>query len=156
VDGAGRWLYVAETFGRRVRRFPIRSAGALGPPETVLSFDSAFFPDGLGFDEAGGLWVTSVVSNRLLRLHDDRLQIVLEDINPEFVRTVDNAFALGTMSAEHLGTIPRTTLGQLTSVGFGGADGRSVYLGTLHGSVLYRFRTTVAGADVPYWTYPAL
>jgi sugar lactone lactonase YvrE len=155
TDASGKWLYVAETFGRRIRRFPIPSRGALGPPETVFSLDTGFFPDGMAFDAAGGLWVTSLVTNRLLLLYDDRLQTVLEDVNPEFARTVDDAFAAGVMVAEHLGPIPGTTLGQLTSVGFGGADGKSVFLGTLHGSAIYRFRTTVVGGDVPYWTYPA-
>ena len=155
IDRAGQSLWVAETFGRRIRRFSIRPDGALGSPESVLSLDAGFFPDGLALDAAGGLWVTSLVSNRLLRLHDDRLQTVIEDVNDEFVQAADHAFAAGAMVAEHLGPIPRTTLGQLTSVGFGGADGRTVYLGTLHSDAVYRFRTTVAGADVPYWTYRA-
>lgn len=155
LDTTEHWLYVAETFGRRIRRFPIGSRGVLGTPEMVLSIDTEFFPDGLALDEAGGLWVTSLVTNRLLRLHDDRVQTVLEDVNPEFVRSVDEAFAAGSMAAEHLGRIPGTLLQQLTSVGFGGRDGKSVYLGTLHGSSLYRFRTTVAGAGEAYWRYRA-
>jgi sugar lactone lactonase YvrE len=146
LDTASRWLYVVETFGRRIRRFPIKSDGGLGAPEGVLALDCGFFPDGLTFDQAGGLWTTSLVSNRLLRLHDDELQTVLEDVNPEFVQAAEQAFVSDAMAAEHLGPIPGTTLQQLTSVGFGGADGKSVYLGTLHGSSVYRFRTTVAGA----------
>ena len=43
---------------------------------------------------------------------------------------------------------------QLTSVAFGGTDRRTVYLGTLHGSCLYRFRADVAGAIQPHWGYP--
>jgi sugar lactone lactonase YvrE len=155
LDASGNWLYVVETFGRRIRRFAIKSDGSLGTTETVLTLDTEFFPDGLAFDEAGGLWVTSLVTNRLLRLHGDRLQTVLEDINFDFVRTAEQAFVSDVLAAEHLGRIPGTTLQQLTSVGFGGHDGTSVYLGTLHGSSVYRFRTTVAGAHVPYWTYPA-
>jgi sugar lactone lactonase YvrE len=155
LDADGQALWVAETFGRRIRRFPVHPSGVLGAPEIVLAIDREWFPDGLAFDAEGGLWVTSLISNRLLRLHDDRLQTVLEDVNPDFVLSVDRAFAAGEMIAQHLGPVPGTTLGQLTSVGFGGPDAKTVYLGTLHGSALYRFRTTVAGADMPYWTYPA-
>jgi sugar lactone lactonase YvrE len=155
VDPSGNSLCVVETFGRRIRRFEVKSDGSLGTGETVLSLDTEFFPDGLAFDEAGGLWVTSLVTNRLLRLHDDRLQTVLEDVNRDFVRTVEQAFVSNLLAAEHLGRIPGTTLQQLTSIGFGGRDGKSVYLGTLHGSSVYGFRTTVAGANVPYWSYPA-
>jgi sugar lactone lactonase YvrE len=113
-----------------------------------------FFPDGFAFDEEGGLWVTSLVSNRLLRFHDDRLETILEDVNTEFVEGVEQAFASRTMTAEHLGRIPRTLLQQLTSLAFGGPDRGTVYLGTLHGSCLYRFRASIAGARLPHWTYP--
>jgi hypothetical protein len=49
------------------------------------------------------------------------------------------------MTAGHLGPIPDATLQQLTSVAFGGAGGRSVHLGTLHGTAVYRFRAGVRG-----------
>ena len=58
------------------------------------------------------------------------------------------------MAAEHLGRIPDTLIQQLTSVAFGGPDRRTVYLGTLHGSCVYRFRGDVAGAIQPHWAYP--
>ena len=153
-DPAGHWLYVVETFGRRVRRFPIRPGATLGPAETVVSFGHGVFPDGFAFDDEGGLWVTSLVSNRLIRIHDDRLETVLEDVNHDFVQRVEDAFRSHAMAAEHLGKIPGTLLQQLTSVAFGGPDRRTVYLGSLHGSSLYRFRTSVAGAPVPWWTFP--
>jgi len=152
-DPSGKWLYVVETFGRRLRRFPIRPDSALGTPETVISLADGFFPDGFTFDEEGGLWITSLVSNRLIRFHDDRVETVLEDVNAEFVQRVEAAFAAHRMIREHLGPIPDTRLQQLTSVAFGGADRRTVYLGTLHGSAVYRFRAGVAGAPVPYWDF---
>jgi sugar lactone lactonase YvrE len=151
-DPEGQWLYVIETFGRTVRRFPIRPQATLGAVETVFSMEDGFFPDGFAFDEDGGLWVTSLVSNRLLRFHDDRLETILDDVNPDFVKRVEQAFASRSMTAEHLGRIPGTMLQQLTSLAFGGPDRRIVYLGTLHGSCLYRFRTTVSGARLPHWT----
>jgi sugar lactone lactonase YvrE len=150
-DPEGHWLYVIETFGRTVRRFPLRPHATLGAAETVFSLADGFFPDGFAFDEDGGLWVTSLVSNRLLRFHDDRVETILEDVNPDFVTRVEQAFASRSMTAEHLGRIPGTTLQQLTSLAFGGPDRRTVYLGTLHGSCLYRFRATVAGARLPHW-----
>jgi sugar lactone lactonase YvrE len=110
-----------------------------------------FFPDGFAFDEEGGLWVTSLVSNRLVRFHNDRLETILEDVNPDFVERVEHAFASRSMAAEHLGRIPGTFLQQVTSLAFGGADRRTVYLGSLHASCLYRFRASVSGAVVPHW-----
>ena len=152
-DPSGQWLYVVETFGRRVRRFPIGPGASLGSPETVLSPSHGFFPDGFTFDEEGGLWVTSLVSNRLVRFHRDRLETILEDVNPDFVQRVEDAFAARTMAAEHLGKIPGTLLQQLTSVAFGGPDRRTVYLGSLHGTSVYRFRGDVAGAHEAHWDF---
>ncbi|MEO7272908.1 MAG: SMP-30/gluconolactonase/LRE family protein [Vicinamibacterales bacterium] len=154
-DPSGEWLYVVETFGRRVSRCVIGAGGVLGPPETVFAIERGFFPDGIAFDEEGGLWVTSLVSNRLVRFHREQIATVLEDVNDGFVADVEQAFASRTMSAEHLGRIPDTLLQQLTSVAFGGPDRRTVYLGTLHASCLYRFRTDVAGAVLPHWDFPA-
>ena len=153
-DPTGRWLYVVETFGRLMSRFPIRAgATALGAAETVFAMDRGFFPDGFAFDEEGGVWVTSLVSNRLVRFHQDRLTTILEDANDDFVEWVERAYAARTMSAEHLGRIPGTLLQQVTSLAFGGPDRRTVYLGSLHASCLYRFRARVSGAQLPHWDY---
>ena len=86
-------------------RFERREHSA--PLKRCSPWAEGFFPDGFAFDEEGGLWVTSLVSNRLLRFHDDRMEIVLEDVNTDFVDRVEQAFASRTMAAEHLGRIPR-------------------------------------------------
>ena len=109
-----------------------------------------FFPDGFAFDEEGGLWVTSLVSNRLVRFHDDRIETVLEDANTDFIDRVEQAFASCTMAAEHLGN-SRNVAAATHQRGIRGAGRRTVYFGSLHGSCLYRFRTTVTGAVPPHW-----
>jgi len=145
-DPPGEWLYVVETFGRRLTRFPLASDGTPGARETVVTLGHGCFPDGFAFDAAGGIWITSLVSNRLLRIHGGTIETVLEDINQDYLEAVERAFAAGEMRQDHLGPIPGTTLQQLTSVAFGGPDGRSVFLGSLHGRSVYRFRTAVTGA----------
>jgi sugar lactone lactonase YvrE len=155
VDPSRQWLYVVETFGRRVRRFPIRRGAALGRPEVVYAEDAAFFPDGFTFDDRGGLWITSLITNRLLQLEGNHRQVVLEDVNERFARAADEAFATGSMRPEHLGPIPGTTLQQLTSVAFGGPDHKTVSLGTLHGSTIYQFRSEVPGARMSHWQFQA-
>ena len=145
-DPSGQWLYAVETFGRRLVRFPLARDGGLGVRETVCTLGHGCFPDGFAFDAAGGIWVTSLVSNRLLRVHGGTIETVLEDVNQDHVDVVERAFAAGEMRQDHLGPIPGTTVQHLTSVAFGGPDGRSVFLGSLHGRSVYRFRTAVAGA----------
>lgn len=152
-DPSGKWLYVVETFGRRVSRCAIGARGVMGTRETAVSMERGFFPDGMAFDDEGGLWVTSLVSNRLVRCHGGGVETILEDVNERFVAEVEGAFLSRTMTAEHLGRIPETRLQQLTSVAFGGPGRRTVYLGTLHGSCVYRFRTEVRGAILPHWEF---
>ncbi len=145
-DPSGKWLYVVETFGRRLVRFRLADDGGLGARETIVTFGHGSFPDGFAFDAAGGIWITSLVSNRLVRVLGSAIEIVLEDCNDEYVEGVERAFAAGEMRQDHLGLIPGTTLQQLSSVAFGGPDRRTVFLGSLHARCVYRFRAAVAGA----------
>lgn len=154
-DPTGRWLYVVETFARRVVRFPIESGGDLGPSEPFAQFGEGTFPDGFAFDSEGAIWVTSLVSNRLLRCRPEGgIEVILEDTNPAFVHEAEEAFREGRMNAGHLAPIPGTRLQQLTSVAFTGADLRTVALGSLHGRCIYRFRSEVAGAPPPHLDFP--
>ncbi len=138
-DPSGTWLYVVETFGRRLTRFRIGARGDLSAPEVVVSLGSGNYPDGLAFDRAGRIWVTSLVSNRLLRVSAAGIETVLADENRDFIAAVDRAFEAGAMREDHLGRIPGTRLQQLTSVAFG-IDETEVYLGTLHGDCVFRAR----------------
>jgi sugar lactone lactonase YvrE len=147
TDPANTSLYVVETFGRRLTRFRIGTDGTLHDRGTAVTLGHGCFPDGFEFDAAGGIWITSLISNRVLRAQDGVVETILEDANPEYVEGVERAFARKEMWREHLGPIPATTLQQVTSVAFGGPDRRSVYLGSLHASCLYRFTADVAGAE---------
>jgi sugar lactone lactonase YvrE len=139
-DSTGTWLYVVETFGRRLTRFRIAADGSLFDRAPVVTLGHGSFPDGFAVDDSGAIWLTTLISNRLLCIRDGIVTTVLEDVNEEFVETVERAFAGRQMRPEHLGPIPGTTIQQLTSVAFGGADRRTVYLGSLHGTCIYRFR----------------
>jgi sugar lactone lactonase YvrE len=143
-DPGGTWLYVVETFGRRLTRFRIGTDGDLSAREVVVTLGPGGFPDGFAFDRAGRIWITSLVSNRLLRWGPDGLETVLADENAEHVAEVDRAFEAGEMRPEHLGVIPGTRLQQLTSIAFA-AGGTEIVLGSLHGDCVYRLR--IAGSS---------
>jgi sugar lactone lactonase YvrE len=150
-DPTGTRLYVVETFGRRVIRFPIEDDNSLGTPTTIVQFGHGFLPDGVAFDADGGVWVTSLVSNRVVRVAaDGSIETVVEEANPEFIDAVEQAYGAGTMEASHLGVIPGTRLQHVTSIAFGGEDGRTAFLGSLHGDCVYRFRVDVTGIPAPY------
>jgi hypothetical protein len=151
VHPSGRWLYVNETFGKRTSRFPI-SASGLGKRETVAEFGHGVFPDGLDFDQEGGLWITSVYSNRLIRVAPDGLQsVVLEDNDPQFVDELESAFARGELANRADPRVPAMRIRNLSSSAFGGADLRTLYLGCLQGDRIYRLPSPIAGARPPHW-----
>jgi sugar lactone lactonase YvrE len=152
-DPSGRWLYVVETFGRRIIRFPIAPGDRLKRHETVVTFGHGTWPDGFVFDQEGAIWVTSLISNRLIRFDGKVLDTVIEELNVEHANAVEVAFNTGEMRSEHLGPIPGTQLQHVTSVAFGGSDLRVGYIGSLHTDCIFRFRTNIAGAPPAYWRF---
>jgi sugar lactone lactonase YvrE len=152
VSPDGRWLYVNETFGRRLSRFPIRADGALGPKEVVTTFGHGTFPDGLTFDAESHAWITSVVSNRVIRVAPDGAQhVVLEDADPQHVERCEAAYLAGTMGRPHLDQVPSRVLKNISSLAFGGPDLRTAYLGCLLGDSIAYFHSPVAGHPPAHW-----
>jgi len=150
----GEWLYVSETIARRLSRYRVKSNGDLGERETVAEFGDGIWPDGFEFDEQGGIWIASVVSNRLLRLSPDgQLHTVLDDSEVELVADAEANFAAGTFSRSNIDAGKNSVLGNLSSVSFGGNDLKTVYLGSLFGQQLAVFRSPVAGALPHHWHY---
>jgi sugar lactone lactonase YvrE len=152
VNDAGDALFVSETSGRRIRRFTIRPDGTLDDGEVFTEFGAGTFPDGIDFDEDGYLWVTSIVSNRVFRVRPDGSQsLVLEDNEPDHIAWVEAARQSGTMAREHFYTVSSQVLRPVTSVCFADSDRKSVYLGSLDGKKLAKFRSPVAGRKPPHW-----
>jgi sugar lactone lactonase YvrE len=118
-----------------------------------LTFGHGCWPDGFAFDQEDGVWVTSLISNRLLRFDGDSVHTVLEEVNSAHVDAVDEAFMSGHMRAEHLGPIPGARLQHVTSIAFGGSDLRTAYIGCLHTDCIFRFRSEIAGIAPPHWTF---
>jgi sugar lactone lactonase YvrE len=152
-DPSGEWLYVVETFGRRLTRFPIAHGGRLKSPEIVLTLGHGSWPDGFAFDEHRGVWLTSLISNRLMRFDGETLHTIVEEANTTHVDAVEEAFARGQMRTEHLGPIPGTRLQHVTSIAFGGADLRTAYVGCLHTDCIFRFRSEIPGVAPPHWNF---
>jgi sugar lactone lactonase YvrE len=154
LDPSGRFLYVNETMARRLSRFPIRDDASLGPRETVAEFGAGTFPDGFEFDAEGGIWIASVVSNRLLRIAPDGSQtVILEDSDPEVVAAVERKFGEGALERADIDAGRGRPLGNLASIAFGGPDLRTAYLGSLFADRIATFRSPLAGAEPPHWHY---
>ncbi len=155
VHPDGSHLYVNETFARRLSRFEIDAKGDLGPRQTVAEFGYGTFPDGLTFDAEGGVWITSIVSNRVIRIAPDGEQsILLEDVQGRHLREVEQAYLSHTMGRAHLDQVVSQRLRNISSLAFGGLDMKTVYLGCLLGEEVMTFRSPVAGWKPPHWHHP--
>ena len=149
----GGWLYVNETFARRLSRFRVGPDGALSGRETFTTFGHGTYPDGLAFDADGHAWITSIVSNRVLRVAPDgSAQVVLEDADPAHVQWCEDAYLAGTLGRQHLDRAAGRVLRNISSLAFGGPDLRTAYLGCLLGDAIACFRTPVAGCPPFHWT----
>lgn len=148
----GGWLYVNETFGRRLSRFLLRADGSLGTKEVVCEFGAGTFPDGLAFDEDGHAWVVSIVSNRVIRVAPDGAQTLwLEDADADHLAWVEAAYQSGTMAREHLDRDTGRRCKNISSIAFCGPDRRDALLGCLLGDKLQRLRLPAAGAAPAHW-----
>ena len=148
----GRELWVNETFARRLSRFAIRRGGTLGEKQVVATFGAGTFPDGLAFDAEGGAWITSIVSNRVIRVAPDGAQqTILEDAEAAHLDWVEKAFLSSTMGRPHLDKPAGKVLQNTSSLAFGGKDLRTAYLGSLQGPRLATFPVPLAGFPPPHW-----
>lgn len=148
----GEWLYVNETYGRRLTRFRVGADGTLSGREVVTTFGAGTFPDGLAFDAEGAVWVTSVVSNRLIRVTPDGAQQeVLADEDPEFSAAFERTCEAGALTRAHMEHIPTPYLKHCSSIAFGGPDLRTVYLGQLLDDRVAWLRSPVAGHPPVHW-----
>ena len=142
----GRFAYVNETFGRRVTRFRVTDDAALVEPTLIASLPAGDFPDGLVLDVEGGLWITSIVSNRIIRIAPDGTRTVFaEESDPDHLAWVEAAYCDGTMGRPHLDAVPTTMFRNISSLAFGGPGLRTGFLGCLLGDALVAFEAPVAG-----------
>ena len=148
----GSTLFVNETFGRRLSAYSVNRNHTLGPRRTVAVFGAGTFPDGLCQDEDGNLWITSIVSNRVIKVTlGGEIQTLIEDVDPEHVDIVESAYQEHSMGRPHLDQVRSSTLRNISSLAFGGADRRTGYLGCLLGESIYSVSLPETGARPFHW-----
>lgn len=150
-----RWLYVNETYGRRLSRFPLRDDASLGTKEVVYEFGEGQFPDGLAFDAEGWVWIAGVISNQLSRIdpNSGRFEIVLSETDADHVAWVEQAYRSNALDRPHMDKTPARKLKNLSSIAFGGADLRTAFLGCLLGEHIARVEIPVEGVAPVHWLY---
>jgi hypothetical protein len=77
--------------------------------------------------------------------------LLLDDGNPQASRQLVDAMAAGTATADDMARARGTIAPWMASITFGGADLRTVYLGSLLGTTIPYFRAPVAGLPMVHW-----
>lgn len=143
----GQYLYINETFARRLTRYAIAADASLSEPTVIWRFGPGDYPDGVVLDAEGHLWITSIVSNRVIRIAPDgsRAEVIVEDSDQAHLDWAEAAYGTNTMGRPHLDGQPAKTLRNISSLAFGGTGLRRAYLGCLLGDGLFQFDTPVPG-----------
>ena len=158
VSPDGLWLYVNETYHKKMSRYPLRPDASLGAKEVVTTFERGAFPDGFAFDSESCPWVTCVIGNQLIRVLPDGSQhVVLSDGNAAYIDEVETAYSRCELGRSHMDRAHATVLKNISSIAFGGPDLRTVYLGCLAGDTIAGFRLPegldLCGHAPAHWDY---
>jgi len=156
VSPDGRSFVINETFGRRTTRFDLADSGGLSNRSTLADYGGGDFPDGMAFDVDGGLWVVSVVSNRIYRIPTNGSSsgvphLVIEDCASDHLVEVERRLAAGTLYADFVYENHATTLMNTSSIAFGSGDLKTAYLGCISGDRIATFQSPVAGVPPVHW-----
>lgn len=154
IDESAGQVFVNETFGRRLSVFDI----AGGSPVNLVNkrllcrFGEGTYPDGLALDTHGHLWVTSIVSNRILRVAPDGECVpFFEDSMHSHLRWTEAAYRSNQMGREHLDTSQSVMVKNISNLAFAGPERSRLYLGNLLGDSLPYIDTDFQGIAMPHW-----
>jgi sugar lactone lactonase YvrE len=152
MDANEEWLYVVESNARRISRLRVRGDGLLTDREVYGPSQLKGIPDGFAFDAIGNLWMTYVISDKIAAITPAGDELILfEDADPAKVRLFDQHFFAGTVTPEVMMGCGGTLAPWTASVTFGGADLRTLYIGSLRGTTIPYVQSPVAGLPMVHW-----
>jgi sugar lactone lactonase YvrE len=151
-DDNEEWLYVVESNVRRISRLRLNADGSLSDREVFGPAELEGFPDGFAFDSFGNLWVTLVMTDKLIALTPDgEVLTLLDDSNPVATAELNRHYHAKTLTPQIMQATHGTLAPWMASLTFGGADLKTVYLGSLQGTRLPFFQAPVAGQPLIHW-----
>ena len=140
LDADESHVYVCQTTGCNVIRFPINADGSVGPsqdygpalgltlaavadqrPLSAETRGTLGLTDGCGFDQEGNLWVTLPMSNKVVAITSaGTVETIIEDLEGEVMRSP-------------------------TNVSWGGDDLRDLYIGSISTDYVVKARSPIPG-----------
>jgi gluconolactonase len=158
-DANEEWLYVVETAGgcitrlRLDERANVREREIFGP----RCLGTGAWPDGIAFDCYGNLWGTLVYSDKLFVLTPKGdMRVLLDQGDQKNIEALERAFQRNEVTKDVLFATGQGIAPWMASVTFGGADLRTVYIGSLKGKRIPYFRAPVAGLPMVHWSERAV
>lgn len=152
LDATEEHLYVVETGGPHITRLKVAADGSLSNREIFGPSDLGGPPDGIAFDSYGNLWGTLVMVDRLFVLTPEgEMHTVLDDGDPATATALVEAFWRDELTPELMLAAGGKLAPWFASLTFGGADLRTVYIGSLRGTRIPAFRSPVAGLPMVHW-----
>lgn len=155
VTPNGKSLYVNATFSRETLRYDIDANNNLHNQQRVCRYGMGIYPDGLTMDTEGFLWVTSIVSNSVLRVnpHTGEQQLMLQDVQKEHLAWVEKAYLKHQMGRLHLDNVKSQVLQNISSLAFGGEDLSQINLGCLLGKSVAQITSNFCGLAPSHWFF---
>lgn len=151
-DAAEEWLYVVESNARRISRLRVQPDGSLTHREVYGPSRLEGFPDGFAFDAFGNLWVTLIMTDKLVAITPDgEVLTLLDDSNVSATATLNRHYEARTLTPEIMAAAHGTLAPWMASLTFGGPDLSTVYLGSLRGDRIPYFHSPVAGLPLIHW-----
>lgn len=151
-DNKEDWLYVVESNARRISRLRLQADGSLTDREIYGPEKLEGFPDGFAFDSFGNLWVTLIMTDKLVAITPEgELLTLLDDSNPQATAELCKHRDAKTLNPSIMLAAQGTLAPWMASITFGGPDLRTVYLGSLLGTRIPMFRSPVAGQALIHW-----
>ncbi len=151
-DDKEEWLYVVESTGWKISRLRVQPDGRLTNREVYGPSQLDGFPDGFAFDAFGNLWVTLIFTDMLIAITPGgEVLTILDDSHPETKKKLFEAYDNHVVSPAILGVTKGTIAPWMASLSFGGADLKTVYLGSLRGTTIPFFKCPVAGQKMIHW-----
>jgi len=154
LDAREEYLYIVETTGQCISRMKLGADGSLSHREIFgpSKLGRFGFPDGIAFDSFGNLWGTLIMADQLFYLTPaGEFHVILDDGNEEASLAMEKAFVADCLTPETMLAAGGTMAPWFASVTFGGADLRTVYIGSLKGSRLPFFTSPVPGLPMAHW-----
>lgn len=151
----GKFLFVNETFSRRLTRFNIEENGDLSNKTTIATFGEGVFPDGLVLDAEENFWITSIISNQVIKVSKDgkKQETMLIDVDPQHLAWVEEAFQSHSMGRPHLDSVKSTILQNISSLAFGGESLKNLYFGCLLGHQVASVKQSIKGLAPSHWNF---